>query len=77
MRWPLITFFQCIANGFVSSKIYDTCKRDDFDIVNFLYMDGVVLRCASYGLYISQPIRFPRFCNHITDFNARNKCLTA
>ena len=27
--------------------------------------------------YISQLIRFARVCNHVTDFNARNKCLTA
>ena len=65
------------ANGFVSSKIYD--KRDDFDfdIVNFPFLDGDVPRRASYGVYISQLIRFARVCNHVTDFNARNKCLTA
>ena len=32
---------------------------------------------VSYGVYISQLIRFARVCNHVTDFNARNKCLTA
>ena len=66
-----------IANGFVSSKIYD--KRDvfDFDILNFLFLDGDVPRRASYGVYISQLIRFVRVCNHVADFNARNKCLTA
>ena len=40
-------------------------------------MDGDVPRRASYGVYISQFIRFARVCNHVTDFNARNKCLTA
>ena len=35
-------------------------------------MDGDVPRRASYGVYISQPIRFARVCNHVTDFNARN-----
>ena len=59
----------------ISSKIYD--KRDDFDIVNFPFLDGDVPRRASYGVYISQLIRFARVCNHVTDFNARNKCLTA
>ena len=46
------------ANGFVSSKICD--KRDDFDfdIVNFQFLDGDVPRRASYGVYISQLIRF-------------------
>ena len=47
-----------ISNGFVSSKIYD--KRDDldFDIVNFPFLDGDVPRRPSYGVYISQLIRF-------------------
>ena len=49
----------------------------DFDIVNFPFLDGDVPRRASYGVYISQLIRFARVCNHVTDFNARNKCLTA
>ena len=40
-------------------------------------MDGNVPRRASYGVYISQFIRFARVCNHVADFNARNKCLTA
>ena len=40
-------------------------------------MDGDVPRRASYGVYISQLIRFARVCNHVTDFNARNICLTA
>ena len=57
--------------------MYD--KRDDFDfdIVNFPFLDGDVLRRASYVVYISQLIRFARGCNHVTDFNARNKSLTA
>ena len=40
-------------------------------------MDGGVPRRASCGVYISQLIRFARVCNHVADFNARNKCLTA
>ena len=49
----------------------------DFDIVNFPFLDGDVPPRASYGVYISQLIRFARVCNHVMDFNARNKCLTA
>ena len=66
-----------IYNGFVSSKIYD--KRDDFyfDIVNFPFLDGNVPCRPSYGVYISQLIRFARVCSHVDDFNTRNKCLTA
>ena len=66
-----------ISNGFGSSKIYD--KRDDFDfdIVNFPFFDGVVPRRPSYGVHISQLIRFARVCSHVKDSNTRNKCLTA
>ena len=73
---PFLDLHLSVANGFVSSKMYD--KRDDFDfdIVNFPFLDGDVPRRASYGVYISQLIRFARVCNHVTDFNSRNKCLT-
>ena len=54
-------------------------KRDDlnFDIVNFPFLDGDVPRRPSYGVYISQLIRFDRASSHVTDFNNRNKFLTA
>ena len=40
-------------------------------------MDGDVPRSTSYGVYISQLIRFARVFSHVVDFNARNKSLTA
>ena len=60
----------------VSNIIYD--KRDDliFEIVNFPFLDGDVLRSTSYGVYISQFIRFARASSNFTDFNSRNKLLT-
>ena len=65
-----------IDNGIISSKIYD--KRDDvnFDIVNFPYLDGDVPRSTSYGVYISQLIRFARACSSVEDFNKRNRIFT-
>ena len=66
-----------IVNVIVSSKIYDKRDDSDFDIVNSPFLDGAFPRRASYGVYISQLIRFARVCNHVADFNARNKCLTA
>ena len=44
--------------------------------LDFPILDGDVPRRPSYGVYISQLIGFARVCNHVTDFNARNKCLT-
>ena len=66
-----------ISNGVVSSKIYD--KRDDFDfdIVNFPFLDGDVPCRPSYGVYISQLIKFARVCSQVEAFNARNTCLPA
>ena len=60
------------AHGFV-------CNRDDFDfdIVNFPFLDVDVPRSTSYGVYISQLIRFARVSSHVDDFNIRNKVLTA
>ena len=76
-RPPFLDLHLSISNGFVSSKIY--YKRDDFDfdIVNFPFLDDDVLRRPSYGVYISQLIRFARVCSHVDDFNTRNKCLDA
>ena len=42
-------------------------KRDDFDfdIVNFPFLDADVPRSTSYGVYISQLIRFARVSSHV------------
>ena len=63
---PFLVLHLSISNGFVSSKI-----------VNFPFLDGDVPRRPSYGVYISQLLRFARVCSHVDDFNTRNKCLTA
>ena len=67
-----------ISDGFVKTRIYD--KRDDFEfeIVNFPFRDGDVRRSTSYGVYISNFIRFARVSSHVDDFyNTRKKVLTA
>ena len=64
-----------IPDDFVKTKISD--KRYDFDIVNFPCLDGDVPRSTSYGVYISQLIRFARVSSHVDDYNTRNKVLTA
>ena len=54
-------------------------KRDHFDVdtVNFPVQDGNVPRSTSYGVYISQHIRFARVSSHVDDINTRNEVLTA
>ena len=65
-----------ISNDIVSTKIYD--KRDDFDFdnVNFPFLDGDFPRSTSYGVYISQLIRFARASCYVAGFNTHNKLLT-
>ena len=74
---PFLDLNLSITNGIVSSKIYD--KRDDFnfEILNFPFLDGDVPRSPSYGVYISQLIRFARVCSDVDDFHNRNLFLTA
>ena len=64
-------------NDIVSTKIYDKRDAINFDIVNFPFLDGKVPQRPSYGVYISQLIHFTRASSHVTDFNNRNKFLTA
>ena len=65
-----------ISDGFVKTKVFD--KRDgfDFDIMNFPFLVRDVPRSTSYGVYISQLIRFAQVSSHVDDFNTRNKVLT-
>ena len=61
-----------ITNGIVFSKIYDKRGDFNFEIVNFPFLDGDVPRSPSYGVYISQLIRFARVCSNVDDFNNKN-----
>ena len=45
--------------------------------MNFPFLDGDAPRSSSYGVYISQLIRFARVSSHVDDFNTRHKVLTA
>ena len=66
-----------ITSGIVSSKIYDKQDGFNFEIENFPFLDGDAPRSHSYGVYISQLIRFVRVCSNVDDFNNRNLFLTA
>ena len=67
-----LDFHLSISNDIVYTKICDF----DFEIVNFPFLDGVVPRSTSYGVYISQLIRFARASSYVADFSTRNKLLT-
>ena len=48
---PFLDLHFSIANGSVSSKIYDKRDNYDFDRVNFPFLDGNVPRRACYCVY--------------------------
>ena len=74
---PFLDLNLSITNDIVSSKIYDKWDDFNFEIVNFPFLDGDVPRPTSYGVYISQLIRFTRVCSNVDDFNNRNLFLVA
>ena len=60
------------SDDFVKTKIYDKRDHFDFDIVNFLFLYGDFPCSISYGVYITQLIRFARVSSHVYDFNTHN-----
>ena len=65
---PFLDLNISISNDTVSTKFYDKRVDFNFDIVNFPFLDGDVPRRTSYGVYISQLIRFARASSNISDF---------
>ena len=55
---PFLDLDLAITNGIVSTKIYNERGDFNFEIVIFPFLDGDVPRSPSYGVYISQLIRF-------------------
>ena len=76
LNCPFLDLDVSIIQSKIKTKIYD--KRDDFSfpIVNFPFLDGDVPLAPSYGVYISQLIRYARVCSDVSDFNDRNLCIT-
>ena len=53
----------------------DAAVIQNFSWLSFIFDTTLLL--LTYGIYISQFIRFARMSSHVTDFNARNKNLIA
>ena len=66
-----------IIGSDVHTSIYG--KRDDFGfpIVNFPWLSGDVPRLPSYGVYISQLVRFARCCTSASDFHSKTLQITS
>ena len=63
------------SGGKLSTRLYDKRDHFDFHIVNFRFLSSNIPSGPSYGVYISQLIRYARCCSHNNDFRYRHKCL--
>ena len=63
------------SGGKLSTRLYD--KHDDFGfrIVGFPFLSGDVPSGPSYGVYISQLIRYARCCSRCGGFRYHRGCL--
>ena len=69
--WYTYKWLDCqnkVIGNNINTSVYD--KRGDFGFptVNFPWLSGDVPRLPSYGIYISQLVRFARCCASVFDF---------
>ena len=66
-----------VISSDVHTSVYD--KRDDFGfpIANFPWLSRDVPRLPSYGVYISQLVRFTRCCTIVSVFNSKTLQITS
>ena len=64
-----------IRNGKIHSKLYDKRDAFGFSIVNYPYLSGNIPTKESYGVFVSQLIRYARCCMSAVDFISRTKIL--
>ena len=62
-------------NNRLYTKLYDKCDDFNFHIVNFPFLSSNIPSGPSYGVYISQLIRYTRCCKYYDDFGYRHKLL--
>ena len=63
------------SGGRFSTRLYDRCDDFDFHIVNFPFLSSNIPSGPSYGVYISQLMRYARCLSPFYDFRYRHKCL--
>ena len=77
VQWTHTSVRKIVGVSGEFTSVYD--KRDDFGfpIVNFPWLSGDVPRLPSYGIYISQLVRFARCCTSVLDFHSKNLQITS
>ena len=64
-----------IQNNNIHSKLFDKRDAFGFSIVNYPDLSGNIPNKQSYGVFVSQLIRYGRCCMSATDFIYRSKIL--
>ena len=59
------------------TSVYDNRNDFGFHIINFPWLSGDVPRLPSYGVYISQLVRFARCCTSVSNFLSKNLQITS
>ena len=54
----------------VHTSVYEKCDDFGYPIVNFPWLNGNFPRLTSYGVYISQLVRFACCCTSVSDFHS-------
>ena len=62
-------------DGKLPTKRNDKCDDFDFHIVNFPFLSSNIPSGSSYGVYISQLIRYAKCFSYYDDFRHRHKML--
>ena len=63
------------SNNRLYTNLYDKRDHFDFHIVNFPFLSSNISSSLSYGVYISQLIRYARCCSCYDDFGYRHTLL--
>ena len=63
------------SGGTLSTRLNDRHDEFNFHIVNFPFLSSNIPSGPSFGVYVSQHIRYARCCSHYDDFRYRHKYL--
>ena len=68
MTISIYTIQYTLYRGKFYIKLYDKRNDYDFDVISFPYLDGNIPKGQSYGIFISQLIRYARINTSFSNF---------
>jgi hypothetical protein len=78
--WQICSYLDFLlnidSNGWLTTSLYDRRDAFDFAIVNVPYLCSNIPLSPTYGVYISQLIRYTKACFVYEDISKQGKLLT-